>query len=927
MKTITFILSAAILSLLLPPALTNGQEMIATITQPVETEFGIYTPLPVEITPNCIPYTVNDNFSNVVNFNNFSFTAAEESLLSHYEFVVSPRRLEGGTGYREIYDVYNECRDLNIPIFVTTDAVLHTFHLCFDYILMTMEKRKFIPDLNTLLSEMITATYTNHSNATGQSVIDALKRNLDFLITAKLLLDPSYEPPNYNDPLFDDEIDLIMNAVGFIESPIFGFNEDYSQYQPRGHYTKSDSPKQYFRSMMWLGRMTFAADPFFGFGEPNREMTRSAILLAHTLGSIDILQDSGLDLWEGIYAPTVFFVGKSDDINFYQYITIMESIYGVDYKSLNPDDFADEVKLENFLTLAFELQGPRIGYPFQTQGFRFMGQRFIPDSYVFSELTYDRIPDPRYFPYGLDAMVVLGSALSGSLLEETGDMDAYPSYPPKLAALISEFAAYPESQWAENIYWNWLYSLMPLLSPKEDGYPNFMRNPAWAYKELAAALSSWAELRHDTILYAKQSGSWTSITPNAIMQQGYVEPNPHLYARLASLADYLIEGLRGYDLLYDDFEARMIRLYNLLVQLKTISEKELTNTSLSPEDYTTITEFGAIIEDIVQFESEYGNTGPGFDAEDNMPVIADVHTVGGMGPTMFLEEGVGYPLCIYVICPVEGQLKLTKGACFSYYEFVKAGEPRLTDEAWRDMLTSDEPPLHPWWTGRYAAIDPVLINDQPSFHYWSTFDTYTLDVQMTPDEPEIGDTITVSVSTVSNHWSLLSKPHLAVTLADGNIINIDDFVRTEDYYEAKFSTQHLPEGQMWLKIDAKFVDFFETPISYRTGFYLDNATDVPLTEPTNIPKHLYLAQNYPNPFNSSSIIRYYLPESANVELTIYSVTGAVVRVLENSYRTSGEHTAMWNGMDTENNKAASGVYILTLRAGDVRLSRRLVLLY
>ncbi|MBN1154706.1 DUF3160 domain-containing protein [candidate division KSB1 bacterium] len=926
MKIISYIVLTIIILILLPISL-QGQGMIATITQPVETEFGIYTPIAVDITPACNPYVVNDNFSNVINYHDFTFTAAEESLLSQYEFVVSPRRLEGGTGYREIYDVYNECRDMNIPIFVTTDAVLHTFHLCFDYILMTMEKRKFVPDLNTLLTEMIMTTHDYHANATDGSVLTALKRNLDFLITAKKLLDPCYSPPTYDNPLYDEEIALIMNAVGFIESPIYEYLEDYSQYLPRGHYTKSDSLKQYFRSMMWLGRMIFSADPSCGLDEPNRTMTRSAILLIHALGSVATPQGFGLDLWENIYAPTVFFVGKSDDINFYQYIPIMELVYGSDYQILSPDHFADDDELDVFLTHALQLQGPKIAYPFQTQGFRFMGQRFIPDSYVFSELTYDRIPDTRYFPYGLDAMVVLGSALSEVLLGETGDMDAYPSYPPKLAALKSEFATYAENQWAENIYWNWLYSLMPLLFQKTEGYPNFMRNPAWAYKELAAALSSWAELRHDTILYAKQSGSWTGITPNAIMQQGYVEPNPHLYARLASLADYLIEGLRGYELLYDDFESRMIKLHDLLVRLKTISEKELTNTSLSPEDYATITEFGAIIEDIVQFESDYGNMGPGFDAEDNMPVIADVHTVGGTGPTMFLEEGVGYPLCIYVISPVEGQLKITKGACFSYYEFVKVGEPRLTDEAWRDMLTSDEPPLHPWWTGRYAAIEQALINDRPEFHHWSTFDTYTLDVQVTPDEPEIGDTITVSVSTIAGHWYELSIPHLKVTLADGNILNIDDFARAEEHYETKFSSQHLPEGQMWLQIDAKFVDFFESPISFRTGFYLENSTNVPFEKPSAVPARLFLAQNYPNPFNSSSIIHYYLPQPAKVELTIYSVTGALVRVLENSHRTSGEHTTLWDGMDKEGAKAASGVYILTLRVGDIRLSRRMVLLY
>ena len=920
--------SITLLLLLLLPALMQGQEMIATISQSVETDFGLYQPLSVDITPQCEPYKVEKDFSNVINFHDFEFTVEELTYLDEYQFVISPRRFEGGTGYREIYDVYNECRDMNIPAFVTTDAVLHTFHLCFDYILMTIEKKKFIPDLNNLLSEMITITHSHYSNANEQSVQIALKRNLDFLITAKKLLAPSYSPPAYDDPLYDSEIDLIMNAQNFIKSPIFGYFEDYSQYEPRGHYTKSDSLKKYFRSMMWLGRMTFAADPKAGIAEPNLTMTRSAILLIQSLKSINSFTQSAFDIWESIYAPTVFFVGKSDDINFYQYIPIMETIYGIDYHTLASDDFADNSKLESFLTFAMDLEGPRIGYPFQNQGFRFMGQRFIPDSYIFSELTNDRIPDSRYFPYGLDATCIFGSELSYSLLEETGDLDAYPSYAQRLESLKAEFSSLPENQWAENIYWNWLYSLMPLLFPKGDGYPGFMQNSAWVYKELATALGSWTELRHDTILYAKQSGSWTGIIPNAIMQQGYVEPNPHLYARLASLSDYLITGLQEFDLIYDNFDSRLNKLRDLLIQLKNIAEKELTDNSLSPDDYAMITKFGGIIEDIVQFDSKYGNMGPRYDSEDNMPVIADVHTVGGTGPTMFLEEGVGYPICIYVISPVEGQLIITKGAVFSYYEFIKTGEPRLTDEAWRDMLTSNQPPAHPWWTGRYAAIDTRLINSEPGFHFWSTFDTYTLDVLISPDKPEIGDSITVSV-TSDFHWAYLRKPELDLTLPDGSTIHFTDFEEVDNHYEKTLGSNNFSEGKLWLEINTSFTDFdyYDAPISYRTGLYLNNPTHSPEAEPVALPGRIELSQNYPNPFNASCIIHYSLPKAGIVDLAIYSITGKHVKTLEHRSKSAGSYAISWDGTNDEGKRVASGVYILSLKSGRVGISKRMVLLY
>ncbi|GAH96290.1 unnamed protein product, partial [marine sediment metagenome] len=61
-------------------------------------------------------------------------------------------------------------------------------------------------------------------------------------------------------------------------------------------------------------------------------------------------------------------------------------------------------------------------------------------------------------------------------------------------------------EWKQNLYWRWLYALLPLLEENKDvDLPCFIQSPAWVDKELQTVLGSWTELRHDTILYAKQS--------------------------------------------------------------------------------------------------------------------------------------------------------------------------------------------------------------------------------------------------------------------------------------------------------------------------------------------------------------------------------------------------------------------------------------
>ena len=61
-----------------------------------------------------------------------------------------------------------------------------------------------------------------------------------------------------------------------------------------------------------------------------------------------------------------------------------------------------------------------------------------------------------------------------------------------------------------------------------------MRTQAWQRKQLQTQLASWSELRHDTILYAKQS---FTMVPSCKYPSVYVEPYPEFYAKLASLAD------------------------------------------------------------------------------------------------------------------------------------------------------------------------------------------------------------------------------------------------------------------------------------------------------------------------------------------------------------------------------------------------------
>ncbi|HMK45764.1 MAG TPA: DUF3160 domain-containing protein [Methanocella sp.] len=676
---------------------SRGTNMTYTISGSVNAKFAEFVPMPVNVTPATVAYTVSD-VSTVAGIEQAGLTDAAKALLAKNLFVARP------SSYDQIYEIYSSGKKQGFPVIVTSDAVLHTYHILFDGTLRVLEVGKFSPAIIEMTGLLLKESVSQLDS--GLSELRSLcTKNVAFFAVAQNLLTGSWDGVSAEAKgLAESEIRLIESHEGVEISPIFGSKEDYSQYLPRGHYTRNDTLKKYFKTMMWYGRMPFSLYKQGAAGpEPDLDNTRRAILV--TLA----LKDRSLDLWKSVYDPTIFFVGETDDLSIYDYMPLIRDVYG---SQVSLADLKDGDKVRTFIDRAAALRAPKIisGEIADDQdkkllkSFRLMGQRFIPDSYIFQGLVYDKVgtqADPRTFPMGLDVMGVLGSARAYELLDKTYHETKYENYDKQFDALKAEFAALDAGIWTQNLYWSWLYSLLALLNEKGQGYPSFMQSQAWVDKDLNASLGSWAELRHDTILYAKQSYTVlaTAIMPSRDMR-GYVEPNAELYGRLASLAKMTIDGLTSRNLLTDEFSQKLSSLQSLLISLKSISEKELTGTAaLSDDDYSLIRNIGDTLEDITTFSAET-TAATESDTDKKMAMVADVHTDLNTGQV--LEEGVGRPYELLVIVPIEGKLTLLTGAAFSYYEFKQPISDRLTDEAWQTMIGSDKPPQPPEWTKSFS---------------------------------------------------------------------------------------------------------------------------------------------------------------------------------------------------------------------------------
>ncbi|KUK63497.1 MAG: hypothetical protein XD84_2028 [Desulfotomaculum sp. 46_80] len=329
----------------------------------------------------------------------------------------------------------------------------------------------------------------------------------------------------------------------------------------------------------------------------------------------------------------------------------------------------------------------------EIKGFRFMGQRFTIDAFIFQRLIYQEVGGNsldvlRMLPKGLDIPAAMGSTEAYAILKSMKETD-YRNYPENMTKLKTYISSLKNEIWQQNLYWGWLYALKPLVQEKPAGYPPFMRNAAWVRKELNAYLGSWTELKHDTILYAKQAYALgTGIDVNVTDDRGYVEPNPYVYARLASLVKMTGDGMQNSGLLNEQDKASLERMEELVLSLKTISEKELSNTPLTDEEYELIRSYGGQLKDFWLDALKGEGINNSSTANDRpAALVADVATNSDGGQV--LEEATGSIFDIYVVVPVDGKLKIAAGSIYSYYEFPWPLNDRLTNTKWREMQKMD----------------------------------------------------------------------------------------------------------------------------------------------------------------------------------------------------------------------------------------------
>ena len=671
---------------------------------------------PVKVEAKAPPYQVKTDLSNIVNLQQFGeFTPLQRKLLAQNGFFASP------ADEQQLYFVYEDNDYRELPSFVASDVVLQLYHIFYDYSLREVEAERLIPLTKRLTQHMLAQSISTYQHTPEGPVRTAALKNVAYFGVAARLLGITLEIPDAAKPMVAKELGTIAKHEGREKSAIFPYKFDFSQFVPRGHYTRSEEMKRYFKTMMWYGLVPLALEwpereqpPVIAY-----EQIRQSLLITRMLYETQVQGKAALDTWERIYEPTAFYVETADDLTPSEWREAAISVWG---HLPAPAEMADQARLGDFHDRAMAIRQPKIATfpgktgPFeQIEGiptgpqFRFMGQRVVPDSYILQQLVWSNVGTldwQRRMPKGLDVFAALGSERALHHLDETKDT-AFLHYPEQMANLRSEFSAKQEQDWRKNLYWGWLWVLKALNEPAAEGYPMFMRNDAWLDKQLHTVLASWAELRHDTILYAKQSvTAECGDGEQPRFRKGYVEPPVEVYHRLLWLTQTTEKGLRDRSLLTPDLADAFGGMADLLTFLEQVSVKELRNEPLKRAEHEQIRVLGAQIERLMaQVSLAIGGKAGELisEADEDMAVVADVHSDLNPNHKECLEEGVGHANHIFVVVPIEGKLYLTRGSVFSYYEFTHPIADRLTDEKWQQLLGTKDAPKPPYWTSSFLA--------------------------------------------------------------------------------------------------------------------------------------------------------------------------------------------------------------------------------
>ena len=661
------------------------------------------------------------NMDNLINpFQLKEFDSKLYNMLGRNGFAIVPAE------HNQLFHVYEKNDYADFPSFITTDLYLQLFHLYFDCVLRDVEE-KHLDSLMIVFSSQMEAEMKTLTSSQDAEIKAAAEFGQAWFAVASWLFSHDKAPasaaklsvPEAYKKMVMEEITKAFDAENgysdmleyFPSEEMFG----YSLFRPRGHYTRSKVCSRYFRGMMWL------QTAHFGTNKPSK--MKQIALIANVFNQQPKLRA----IYNKVSEPITYLMGTPDNVTLIQVANqIKEMGLPIEQLLSSRKDMANLTKdIEEIAKRQMRIELKK------TRGSKYvvdiMPQRYQPDAEALIATTDQDSPvSLRPCPKGLDWMAVMG--LPGAeriLMDELKEAQKWADFPKALTTARKKAATTP---WDACVANQWMYTLQSL-GDTAQSLPYFMQSPQWQKKNLNTALASWAELKHDAILYAKQPmvAECGSGGPEPPVVKGYVEPNVKFWEKAIALVTKMDKVLTTYNLQTEKAKAVYERIKEMAEFCRDISKKELNGGKITDEEYNQIEIIGSTVENIsLELVSEDNQMLQGWSdvvsTDKKVAVVADVFTAAGENVAIddmcVLYEGVGPAYEIYVVVEIDGSLYLTRGSVFSYREFTRLmSDPRMTDEEWQEELKKSPTGGTPSWMKEIIApVKGMSADDEETFY-------------------------------------------------------------------------------------------------------------------------------------------------------------------------------------------------------------------
>lgn len=498
------------------------------------------------------------------------------------------------------------------------------------------------------------------------------------------------------------EIGLIMAAEGMSSSPLFGRYApakpaDYTQFKPRSHYTQSSALGGYFRAMMFLGRNGFE---FSG----NKDAYGDAALAALLMARIPAKESAPpLQAWTAIMEITGFFAGPSDDLAYPEFQKWLVTTLGT--PALGPVTAVSGETASRLAANVGKLRPAKVvseahtdqvtAPPADPPSFRIFGQRFGWDARILDRLTRGAPVEMPSLPSAVMIPAVFGDPYAEQVVRRSleGNPPHLAAFEARLPQIRAELAAVTEEEWFSSLAAKQLQVIFTLASPRNGNFPAFMSGDAFRAKNLESQLGSYTELKHDTVLYAKQvyaeagEGGERDKAPPAA--KGLVQPDTAFWRELERLAMFVADGFQRHKLLPDAAEEfSRFRVFAAHVsKLRVIAEKHVSGAALTDGDWEFIRTVD--FSDMAKPFRPYDQPNPG---DGKCALVTDLLTDAASGQIRF--EGLGRPLVMLALVGGKDGNRLVTGLAYDHREFQGGiDKGRMTDEEWRESIYRAKPVL------------------------------------------------------------------------------------------------------------------------------------------------------------------------------------------------------------------------------------------